>query len=283
MDRVHPSAAADQELTLRAVEARGWLIVLLGRLSKRPTGATWTTTTKPDTIRHHVEDGGNIGLVCGPVSGVAVADFDDLGAAREMMAALGKLTPWVRTGSGKIHCYLRWTVDLPAKLRWKGHIIGELQRGPVSVDRGNLQQVVIPPSLHPDTREAYRWLVNPLTEPLVPLPEAYLRELKRGADDPRLRRHGHHDDLDLGEVERRALEQPGARRRIGGIKFQCPGCRDEGHDRHLDNALLRDDGRWGCAIDPSHRKAIARVLLGGVLRATTTTTAITTSTERLWR
>ena len=268
---MRPPAAADEELTLRAVEARMWTIVLLGRLSKRPAGSTWSTTTKPETILHHIEDGGNVGLVCGPTSGVAVADFDNLEAAREMVRTLGRLTPWVKTGSGKIHCYFKWTVGLPAKLRWKGRIIGELQRGPVDVDRRNLQQAVIPPSIHPDTRQPYRWLVDPATEPLVSLPGAYLRELETGADRPP--QEHDHDDLDVGDLARRALEQPGARRRTGGIKFQCPGCRDEGHDRHRDNAILRDDGRWGCAIDPSHRKMIARVLVGGRLR---------TTTERLW-
>lgn len=257
MPSLRPPDTDDQELTLRAVEPRGWMIVLLGQLSKRPTGSTWTTTTKPETIRRHLNDGGNIGLVCGPTSGVAVADFDDIQAAREMVRALGRLTPWVRTGSGKIHCYLRWTPGLPAKLRWKGRIIGELQRGPADAEGHNLQQVVIPPSIHPDTRQAYRWLVDPAGETLAPLPEVYLRELRVPVDRPARQ----HDDLDLGDVQRRALEQPGARRRVGGIKFQCPGCRDEGHDKHMDNALLRDDGRWGCAIDPAHRRAIGRVLL----------------------
>ena len=153
------------------------------RLSKRPTGSTWTTTMRPETIRHHIEDGGNVGLVCGPVSAVAVADFDYLGAAHEMMAATGRSPPGCGRAQGKIHCYLPWTEGLPAKIRWKGGIIGELQRGPVDVDRQNLQQVVIPPSIHPDTRETYRWLVDPAEQALVPLPEAYLRELT-GAEIP---------------------------------------------------------------------------------------------------
>jgi hypothetical protein len=223
-------------------------------------------------VRVHLDGGGNLGLVCGPTSGVAVADFDDPGAAQEMMAALGRLTPWVKTGSGKIHCYLRWTPGLPAKLRWKGRIVGELQRGPVDAAGHNLQQVVIPPSIHPGTRQSYRWLVNPAAEPLIPLPEAYLRELA----SPRVvrQRAQRHDDVDLGDLERRALAQPGARQRAAGIKFQCPGCRDEGHDKHMDNALLRDDGRWGCAIDPGHRKAIGRVLLVGALAGVRTTRGV---------
>jgi hypothetical protein len=197
-----------------------------------------------------------------------VADFDDIEAAREMAQTLGRLTPWVLTGSKKAHCYLWWTPGLPAKLRWRCRIIGELQRGPAAADGHNLQQVVLPPSIHPDTGRAYRWLVDPVGEALAPLPEVYLRELRVVVER---RPERQHDELDLGDLERRALEQPGARRRVGGIKFQCPGCRDEGHDAHMDNAILREDGRWGCAIDPSHRRAIARVLIETALAGVRTT------------
>jgi hypothetical protein len=62
------------------------------------------------------------------------------------------------------------------------------------------------------------------------------------------------------ELLHRALLQPGAKRRGRGIKFQCPGCRKEGHDRHRDNATVWNDGRWGCALDPSHRSAIGEAL-----------------------
>lgn len=69
-----------------------------------------------------------------------------------------------------------------------------------------------------------------------------------------------------------ALRQPGARERASGIiKFQCPACRDEGHDAHRENAgLFTHDGKWGCAFasgDPTagraHWEAIGRAL--GVL------------------
>jgi hypothetical protein len=58
------------------------------------------------------------------------------------------------------------------------------------------------------------------------------------------------------EVERRrgaALQQPGAVvRNTGLIKFQCPACRTEGHDRHQDNACLFGDGSFGCAVGRDH-------------------------------
>jgi hypothetical protein len=56
----------------------------------------------------------------------------------------------------------------------------------------------------------------------------------------------------------RARRQPGARGRAGGsVKFQCAACRDEGHDRSRDNARVFPTGRWGCAVNREHRRAIA--------------------------
>jgi hypothetical protein len=66
------------------------------------------------------------------------------------------------------------------------------------------------------------------------------------------------------QLERRraaALSQPGAvERQSGTIKFQCPQCRRDGHDRHEDNAGLFPDGRWGCAYDSAHWQAVGQVL-----------------------
>jgi hypothetical protein len=72
------------------------------------------------------------------------------------------------------------------------------------------------------------------------------------------------DGPSADELLGRALQQPGARQRRNGVKFQCPGCRAEGHDQHQDNALVRRDGRWGCALDAEHRYAIG-VALGVVV------------------
>lgn len=62
-----------------------------------------------------------------------------------------------------------------------------------------------------------------------------------------------------------ALAQPGAvERQSGTIKFQCPRCRADGHDHHRDNAGLFPDGRWGCAYDTTHWKAVGQALGVGV-------------------
>jgi AAA domain len=68
------------------------------------------------------------------------------------------------------------------------------------------------------------------------------------------------------ERERRrlvALAQPEAKEGVNGkVKFQCPGCRAEGHDAHQDNAVCWPDGTFGCAVatDRVHWDAIAMVL-----------------------
>lgn len=64
-----------------------------------------------------------------------------------------------------------------------------------------------------------------------------------------------------------ALRQPGAVQRDGYVKFACPGCVAEGHDRHQDNAaFFVDAGTWGCAYAKDtpqgreHWQAIGRAL-----------------------
>jgi hypothetical protein len=294
---------SDLDRTLAAVALHGWQVVLLGTRSKRPNSKPWHITTDVDEIRRHVEHGGNIGLVCGPASGVAVLDGDDLDRMRAMFAALGALAIWVETGSGKWHCYVAWEPNLPAKLMWQGRKVGEIQRGGIGPDgQPVLQQVVMDPSIHPDTRRAYQWRVDP-SSPLPTLPgtwRAYLAEPVSRHDAPPLEPapawipHGTRgitveDDLPwdgppAAELLRRALLQPGPSRdgkgelRRNGVKFACPACREicpdcgERHDKDGDNAIVRNDGRFGCAVNVDHRRAIA-VALGVIVADLTPTIA----------
>jgi hypothetical protein len=145
------------EQTISAIAHQGWNVVLLGEKSKKPIGSTWNITNNPDEIRHHLARGRNIGLVCGPESGIAVLDFDDIDLMLEMFTDLGPLRITVETGSQKVHCYVKWIPDLCAKLLWKGKKVGEVQRGP------KLQHVVMPPSIHPNGNP-YIWAVDPIAK-----------------------------------------------------------------------------------------------------------------------
>jgi len=108
-------------------------------------------------------------------------------------------------------------------------------------------------------------------DPLPVLPEAWRDALR--ADPEAQAAAASPDDWDgppPEELLRRALLQPGALRRSGGVKFACPACREicpdcgERHDKDLDNAIVHNDGRFGCCTKaPEHRRAIA-VALGVV-------------------
>ncbi len=282
------------DLTLEAVACHGWQVVLLAKRSKKPIGEYWTITGDVDVIRRHVERVGNIGLVCGSASGVAVVDGDDVDVIRDMFSALGALAIWVETGSGKTHSYVKWEPNLSPKVKWEGRKVGEVQRGGTN-GQPLLQHVVLPPSIHPDTGYPYRWHVDPRS-PLPTLPAAWRDHLTATVVGPSSTHVANGTRADLKnaapwdgpppeELRSRAMQQPGSRRRSGGIKFQCPGCRAEGHDRHMDNAIVLLDGRWGCAINPEHRAAIAaalRVVPTGWYAALAAIAGVPTSWVRGW-
>lgn len=173
----------DTELTLAAIAAHGWEVVQLGPRAKRPMGSRWQITKDPATAEAWLTAGSNLGLVCHQRTGVLVLDPDDGLAFADMIEALGQpCLPWVITGSGRLHYYVQWEPDLPAKLMWQGKTIGEIQRGP------GQQQIVIPPSIHPQTGLSYKWIterlgflvepIDPVREPLPELPgewRAFLR------------------------------------------------------------------------------------------------------------
>ena len=164
----------DAALTVEVILARKWECVRLRPCTKKPDGAHWQVTRDAATVAKWFEAGANVGLVCHARTGVAVLDPDALLPWAEMIDALGQPSlPWVLTGSGKLHYYIRWRA-LPAKLVWDDQIIGEIQRGP------GQQQVVLPGSVHPDTGGTYKWIterlgflcepVNPVSDPLPELP-----------------------------------------------------------------------------------------------------------------
>jgi hypothetical protein len=135
-------------------------------LQEAGRAALWQITKDPDEVASWFRVGANVGLVCHERTGVAVLDPDCIEWA-DMIDELGPpCLPWVITGSGKLHYYVQWTPDLPAKLIWQGAIIGEIQRGP------GLQQVVLPGSIHPGTGRPYRWItesLGDLVEPIAPV------------------------------------------------------------------------------------------------------------------
>ena len=154
---------SDLALTLEAAQAHRLTLLLLAHRSKQPAprNGTWWTTTDAAVVRDHVERGGNLGILAGPV---AVLDFDKPDALREMFDELGPVPPTVATGSGKTHSYVAPSPDLPAKILWRGEVVGEVQHH-------ERQYIVCPPSIHPKSGEPYRWRLDP-REPLPQLARA---------------------------------------------------------------------------------------------------------------
>lgn len=172
----------DAELTVAAIRARGWECVRLGRRTKKPDGPRWQISRDAEEVASWFAAGSNVGLICHERTGVAVLDPDDLLGWADMIDTLGQpCLPWVVTGSGKLHYYVQWEPDLPAKLTWRGEVIGEIQRGP------GLQQVVLPGSVHPNGTR-YRWItdslgqlvepIDPVADPLPRLPSLWLAYLR---------------------------------------------------------------------------------------------------------
>ena len=173
----------DAELTVAAVRAKGWECVRLDpRKKSPPLGRRWQVTKNAGEVASWFAAGANVGLVCHQSTGVAVLDPDELLGWADMVDTLGQpSSPWVITGSGRLHYYVQWVPDLPPKLIWRRETIGEIQRGP------GWQQVVLPGSIHP-SGGAYRWIteslgglveaVNPVTAALPRLSGEWLAYLR---------------------------------------------------------------------------------------------------------
>ena len=258
------------EATLRAIQRLRWKVVLLEPGTKRlAVGSVWTPIDDWDTICGHLRAGGGIGLDVFE-SGVVVLDFD--GAMDGVIEKVCPVPITATSPSGGVHAYFRRPeIELPATIFWRGERLGEVLRAP-------RQQVVLPPSPYPGNVKRgvppggfYSWVDLP--ESLPELPDPWIKYLIGDTDDDipsfigRNRRGQPSPETWTGpspsEIISEALKQPGARRRANGIKFQCPQCARDGHDRHRDNAVVLLDGRWGCAYapgDPTHRNAIGVAL-----------------------
>lgn len=252
------------EFTLQFIRAHSLRAILLESRQKRPPTGKFPITQDPSEILEHLHYHGNIGILAGPI---AILDFDDMGLAQNMFLKLGPLQPTVQTGTGKVHCYVKSVENIPARMNWNGQRVGEIQRG-------YQQYVVAPPSIHPNGNE-YKWLLDSPREPLIDIPERWMdflftemipevpEELKKyiGVDFPEEIQTWTGPPAE--ELLRLAMMQPGARRRTFGVKFQCPQCRAEGHDKSKDNAIVANSGKWGCAFspdDPVHKRSIGEAL-----------------------
>lgn len=211
------TAAGDELAAVFSDHARryaelGWALIRVN--GKKPHGGNWQRTppARPGfAAGQWAEWGGryNMGVVLGP-SGLAVVDVDTLEAGDKLIELLdGELptTPIVETGRRLLHLYFR---D-PGGLSKQARDGLELRTG--------AHLCVLPPSVHPDTGRAYRWLDNlePWSVPLGDVPAAvlaYVSETRRngraqpiGAVIPTGRRNDTLASL-AGTMRRRGMSEP---------------------------------------------------------------------------
>ncbi len=127
---------------------RGWKTIRLN--GKKPVDMAWQRAKTQFPLGHK----GNIGIVTGLPSKLVVLDIDPKKGGDENLDALeflhGKIiAPTVRTGSGGRHFYFKHPgVKVPSSV---DHVA-------VGIDvRAEGGQIVAPPSIHPDTGQAYIW------------------------------------------------------------------------------------------------------------------------------
>lgn len=125
-------------------EQRGWSVIQLKTRDKAPR-FDWqefqSRRATPDEIKQWWKEYplGNIGIVCGQVSGIVVIDIDDIAKADKRILTDMPTGYHVKTGGGNRHAYFKLPPDLHIPSR---RVLGVELKGEGS-------QVVAPPSIHP--------------------------------------------------------------------------------------------------------------------------------------
>lgn len=132
-----------------SVARRGWYVFPCA--GKNPRIKDWPNKASVDekTVKTWWErwPDSNVGVACGP-SGLWVIDVDDDDGRAWVAQADLPATLSVRTGSGGEHYYFQ-----------RGdHLLGNTAKRVPGIDtRGDGGFVVVPPSIHPETGQAYEW------------------------------------------------------------------------------------------------------------------------------
>jgi len=155
------------------------VVPLYGKAVKIPSWSTYCNQMPPEELRNawlSGEMGTNMGLPLGPQSGLLALDVDtDEPAVHAMIEKLLPPSPWKRVGKKGAVYMFKYTGERTFRIKdVEGNTILEcLAQG---------AQVVLPPSIHPDTKAPYRAnadLVDVLHQ-VVPLPPS-AEVLLRGA------------------------------------------------------------------------------------------------------
>ena len=162
--------------------AHGIPVMPLRPMSKRPFLNQWqhlchqmpTEQQQASWLIDHRSN--NIGLPLGPMSGIMIVDVDttDPKVVEAIMKVLPK-SPWHRVGAKGSAMAFKFNNQRPFKIQSanEGMLVEVLATG---------NQVVLPPSIHPDTQQPYVANCNlyDVLDDLVPLP-VNMEEILRGA------------------------------------------------------------------------------------------------------
>jgi hypothetical protein len=209
---------------------RDWSVLPLGK-DKKPLGRwrQWMeapmTATEAETLFRHAP---GVGIICGPVSGLMVLDFDGRIGESADHELSGHLNlpgfPRVKTGSG-LHRYFRYEAgQRVVPWYWDWQRAGEL--------RGEGGYVVAPPSPHPSGRH-YKWIERPGSDlPLIPESARLHIDLGRAhVSQPAQAIFTGHPTAIEAQLLAIAVERSRGERNNAGFKLACQ-LRDNGIDEN---------------------------------------------------
>lgn len=154
----------------------GYIVIPCNRRTKVPLKREWPKT-KLDKCINSITDINNIGLLTGERNNITVIDIDVKDKGLETWNILIEKyqpidTPTVRTGSGGLHLYCKYTPNLKSDSKV---IIFNDQHVGIDI-KNNGGYVIAPPSIH-DNGNAYCW-EKPLTEQLCEIPQWFFEHMK---------------------------------------------------------------------------------------------------------
>lgn len=170
----------DTRTAVRQYHVLGWSLVGIPSGSKAPSTFGWQT--KATGLEYWDNNPGhNVGLLHG-LSGTCAIDIDHMENARTIfdgmaidLDALLASAPQIIGRSGRGKAIFRAPSDTLTTRKISWPVAGDPRRTEVVFEfRAGTVQDVLPPSIHPDTGEPYRWAGRPIDDGLPDLPEQVL-------------------------------------------------------------------------------------------------------------
>ncbi|HRP37064.1 MAG TPA: bifunctional DNA primase/polymerase [Candidatus Dojkabacteria bacterium] len=157
----------------------GWVTMPLN--GKKPIIDEWQKLSTSEHIRTSWNHAENIGLVTGAVSGVIVLDIDNKDNGVEdwnrYIATHGEpQTTKVQTGGGGLHYYFKYN-ERVSHLKSASKVAVDTDGRKMAWDiKSNGGQVVMPPSIHPDTKRLYEYVYS---DQIIEMPDWILEVVSR--------------------------------------------------------------------------------------------------------